>query len=63
MAYFNTCPMCGSNLDPGERCDCERIRQEQRQESQEFYGRFLTVERNRGQLRFVFDGKGGKVKA
>ena len=22
MAYYWTCPHCGSNLDPGERCDC-----------------------------------------
>ena len=22
MAYYNTCPDCGSNLDPGEKCDC-----------------------------------------
>lgn len=22
MAYFNTCPMCGAHLDPGERCTC-----------------------------------------
>lgn len=22
-AYW-TCPYCGSNLDPGERCDCGR---------------------------------------
>jgi len=22
MAYFNTCSICGSNLDPGEKCDC-----------------------------------------
>lgn len=20
--YFNTCPYCGSNLDPGEQCNC-----------------------------------------
>lgn len=20
--YYWTCPHCGSNLDPGERCDC-----------------------------------------
>ena len=19
---YNTCPYCGANLDPGERCDC-----------------------------------------
>lgn len=22
MAYFNKCPSCGANLDPGEICDC-----------------------------------------
>ncbi len=21
--YYLTCPYCGANLDPGERCDCE----------------------------------------
>lgn len=33
MAYYRTCPLCGSNLDPGESCDCEDERekaQEQR---------------------------------
>ena len=24
MAYFKTCEYCGDNLDPGERCDCNR---------------------------------------
>lgn len=24
MAYYHVCPNCGSNLDPGETCDCER---------------------------------------
>lgn len=23
MAYYTTCPHCGANLDPGERCDCQ----------------------------------------
>lgn len=22
MAYYRTCPYCGSNNDPGETCDC-----------------------------------------
>ena len=22
MSYFRVCPICGSHLDPGERCDC-----------------------------------------
>lgn len=25
MAFFNTCPKCGANLDPGEKCDCDEI--------------------------------------
>lgn len=24
MAQYRTCPYCGANLDPGERCDCEK---------------------------------------
>ena len=23
MSYYWICPRCGSNLDPGEKCDCE----------------------------------------
>ncbi len=22
MSYYRPCPICGANLDPGERCDC-----------------------------------------
>ena len=22
MSYYNKCPDCGANLDPGEACDC-----------------------------------------
>lgn len=22
MAYYHTCEYCGTNLDPGEKCDC-----------------------------------------
>lgn len=24
--YYNECPYCGANLDPGERCECEAER-------------------------------------
>lgn len=24
MAEYRTCPYCGANLDPGERCDCTK---------------------------------------
>lgn len=23
MSFYKTCPHCGANLDPGERCDCQ----------------------------------------
>lgn len=22
--YYKTCPLCGSNLDPGEHCNCDQ---------------------------------------
>jgi hypothetical protein len=22
-SYYHTCPDCGANLDPGEKCDCQ----------------------------------------
>lgn len=25
--YFVTCPVCGANLDPGEHCTCEDVRE------------------------------------
>lgn len=27
MGYYHTCPYCGANLDPGERCDCMKLRE------------------------------------
>lgn len=27
MAYYDTCPNCGSNLDPGENCECTQYQQ------------------------------------
>lgn len=25
MPYYKTCPHCGDNLDPGERCLCRKL--------------------------------------
>lgn len=27
MPMYYTCEYCGSNLDPGERCDCQKEKQ------------------------------------
>lgn len=29
MGYYRTCPWCGSNLDPAERCECRQRAEEQ----------------------------------
>lgn len=45
MAYYNICPNCGSNLDPGETCDCERESQPEEVERKggEFFGGDITA--------------------
>ena len=29
--YYWTCPLCGANLDPNEKCDCEEENDERSQ--------------------------------
>lgn len=53
MAYYNTCPNCGCNLDPGEKCDCEKEKAKER----ECINRHLKIESKSGQLTFVFNTK------
>jgi len=28
--YYRTCPECGANLDPGEHCDCQTLKEEEK---------------------------------
>lgn len=51
MAYYNTCPKCGSNLDPGEKCDCER----EKVMEHEFFNRHLKTESKGGQIVFALE--------
>jgi len=53
MAYYNTCPRCGSNLDPGEKCDCEK---EDKQKT-EYILQHIEVSKETGQLSFVWNGR------
>lgn len=32
MSYFRTCPHCQDNLDPGEKCDCQRVENKTKEE-------------------------------
>lgn len=29
MSYYRECPICGSNLDPGEQCTCAEDRRKE----------------------------------
>ena len=58
MPYYNTCPKCGSNLDPGEKCDCENEKEMQT----EFFKRHLKTEPKGGQFEFVLEEGGYENK-
>ena len=34
MSYYRTCPDCGANLDPDERCDCWKENEETNNETE-----------------------------
>ena len=50
MAYYKTCDKCGSNLDPGEKCDCEM--EEKKQE--EYFAKILRAD-STGQMSFLWN--------
>lgn len=57
MAYYHVCPDCGGNLDPGEKCDCQKEKERKQKRTSKLY----RQETRSGQ--FVFDWSAGKVKA
>lgn len=44
MAFYNTCPLCGATLDPGERCDCES----EQEKRSEFFAHKIRPDRGTG---------------
>lgn len=54
MSYYRTCPNCGANLDPGERCGCQDKEQVNEREDREAqarsyglsYGQFMPYVEN-----------------
>lgn len=53
MAMYKTCPRCGSNLDFGEKCDCEN---EDKQRSEVFLNH-MKVNSKTGQFTFQWVNK------
>ena len=37
--YYNECPFCGCNLDPGERCECR----DEKEKKKRKFENLLTV--------------------
>lgn len=62
MAYYNVCPNCGSNLDSGERCDCEKEKKQEQEMRQMYFNRCLRMEKNSRQMVFSFSNSGGAVR-
>lgn len=54
MAYYWTCPNCGSNLDRNEKCDCKE-RKERKERKKEFFSKRLRMEPRTGQMSLVFE--------
>lgn len=53
MAYYNTCPNCGCNLDPGEKCDCES----EAKKKEELLRKQLIISPKTGQMTFAWGRK------
>lgn len=57
MAYFYSCPRCGCNLDPGEKCDCEKEKhyhEQKRKKLEELLSEHTNTDNKTGQMVFVW---------
>jgi hypothetical protein len=57
MAYSRECPICGANLDPGERCDCRSDVHTKKEHSTECPQTITNYNRNREKNQVVFEVK------
>ena len=53
MAYFYTCPNCGCNLDPGEKCGCKS----EAANRERLFMESTRTDPITGQISFNYDGK------
>ena len=58
MAYYRVCPNCGSNLDPGEKCDCQK----EKEAREKILEKCIRLEPKTGQLTFSFSHIGKEVR-
>ena len=53
MSYYNTCPNCGANLDPGEPCDCVM----EREKRERFFESVTSITPKTRQLSFSLNNR------
>lgn len=47
--YYNVCTLCGAHLDPGEHCDCKKIKLAKNDEIK----KMITINSETGQYELV----------
>jgi hypothetical protein len=47
--YYNVCTLCGAHLDPGEHCDCQKIKLAKNEEIE----KMITINSETGQYELV----------
>lgn len=47
--YYNVCTLCGAHLDPGEHCDCKKIKLAKSEEIE----KMITINSETGQYELV----------
>jgi hypothetical protein len=47
--YYNVCTLCGAHLDPGEHCDCKKIKLAKNEEIE----KMITINSETGQYELV----------
>lgn len=63
MSYYKVCPNCGSNLDPGEKCNCESEKTIEQEKKRKFFNQYLKIEPKAGQFAFVFEEESYESKS
>ncbi len=56
MQYW-TCPLCGANLDRGEKCDCQNEEKKKQRQMEQLY----KLERGSNQFTFIWPQESWKA--
>lgn len=58
VAYYRVCPDCGSYLDPSEKCECQKEKEDRKR----LLEKYIDLEPKTGQLIFKFSYIGKELR-